>query len=117
MSEHHLEFVRQVLDRQIVDSNHILCGKVDDLEIELQNGVRVTALLTGNGAAAARLPELLRVISETFFGKRITRIPWSDIRVIKDVIQLDRTAEEFGLDERHGLLFRAISKLPGAWKK
>ena len=117
MSEHHLDIVRQVLDRVVVDSNHVHCGRVDDLEISGKSKLKVTAILVGNGAASERLPELLKAASRYLFGKKLTRVPWSDVRVIKDVIQLNSTAKDLGLDERKGFAYRFISKLPGAWKK
>ena len=48
----------QLLDRQIVDADTALVGKVDDLEFEqLEDGevVHVTAILSGLGAFAPRL--------------------------------------------------------------
>ena len=117
MSEHHLDMVRQVLDRQVVDANFVHCGRVDDLEISGEKKLEVTAMLIGNGAASERLPELLKAVSKYLFGDKVTKIPWSEIKVIKDVIQLNSTAEELGLEERKGLVYQFISKLPGAWKK
>jgi sporulation protein YlmC with PRC-barrel domain len=117
VSEHHLDIVRQVLDRQVVDANFVHCGRVDDLEITGKTKLKVTALLVGNGAASDRLPELLKAASKYLFGDKVTKIPWSEIKVIKDVIQLNSTAEELGLEERKGSAYRFISKLPGAWKK
>ena len=117
MSEHHLDLVRQVLDRQVVDANFVHCGRVDDLEITGKSKLKVTAILIGNGAASERLPELLKSASRYLFGTRVTKIPWSDIKVIKEVIQLNSTAKELGLEERKGLAYQFISKLPGAWKK
>ena len=117
MSEHHLDIVRQVLDRQVVDANFVHCGRVDDLEISGKTKLEVTAMFIGNGAASERLPELLKAASKYLFGDKVTKIPWSEIKVIKDVIQLNSTAEELGLEERKGLVYQFISKLPGAWKK
>ena len=56
MSEHHLDIVRQVLDRQVVDANHIYCGKVDNIVIDLKGRPKITAILVGNGPASDRLP-------------------------------------------------------------
>ena len=117
MSQKYLDFVRQILDRQVVDANHFECGKVDELEIDLENGGRVTAILIGNGAASERLPELARVLSQKIFGTRKSRIPWSEVSVVTDKVKLKSTAKELKLDERRGWVYKFISRLPGAWKK
>jgi hypothetical protein len=47
----------QLLDRQLVDRNTWLCGKVDDLELESlpdSGGLYVSAVLTGPGALLTR---------------------------------------------------------------
>jgi sporulation protein YlmC with PRC-barrel domain len=115
--EDHLDLCRQVLDRQVVDSNHYPCGKVDDIEIEGDKTLRVVALLIGNGATSDRLPALPRAISRRLFGDRVVRVPWSDVDVITEEIKLRRSAMELGLDERTGFAHRLVSKLPRSWKK
>ena len=117
MSEHFLDIVRKVLDSPLVDANHNDCGKVDDIEIELEDEPKVVALLVGNKYASDRLPELAKYLSRKIFGRRRTRIPWSEVSVITDEVKLARDAKEYGLDERHGFAYSVISKLPGAWKK
>jgi sporulation protein YlmC with PRC-barrel domain len=117
MSETYLDIVQQVLDRQVVDSNHILCGKVDDLEIEGKTKLKVTAILIGNGAASERLPELAKWTSQKLFGKRVVRVPWSEVDVITHEIKLRSTAKELKLDERAGPAYRIVSSLPLSWKK
>jgi hypothetical protein len=45
-----------LLDNQVVDSNRLPIGRVDDLEIELGDGSpRVTAILTGSEALGGRI--------------------------------------------------------------
>src|SRR5215203_1297441 len=117
MSQEYLDFVRQILDRQVVDANHFPCGKVDELEIDLKKGARVTAIFVGNGAASERLPELARVLSQKIFGARRVRIPWSEVSVVTDRVKLKSTAAELKLDERKGWVYKFISRLPMAWKK
>ena len=117
MSEHHLDLVRQVLDRPVVDSNHYNCGKVDDIELDLSGKPNVNALLVGNDLTSDRLPEFARFISRKLFGRSKVKIPWSEVTVITEDIKLAKTAKEYGLDERKGFIFEFISKLPGAWKK
>jgi sporulation protein YlmC with PRC-barrel domain len=47
----------ELLDRQVVDPNGMMAGKVDDLEIEVRDGGRpiVTDILAGPGALARRI--------------------------------------------------------------
>jgi sporulation protein YlmC with PRC-barrel domain len=117
MSEHYLDLSDRVLDRQVIDANHILCGKVDDIEVDGSTDLKVTGILIGNGAASDRLPELAKYLSQVFFGKRTTRVPWSEIDVITHQVKLRSTAAELGLDERKGFVFKIISSLPSSWKK
>jgi sporulation protein YlmC with PRC-barrel domain len=117
MNQDYLDLVRQVLDRQVVDANHLPCGKVDDLEIDWNKTPKISALLIGQGAAGERLPELFKVLSQRIFGRRVTRIPWSEVSVITGEIKLRSRADELNLDERKGWIFNFISRLPGAWKK
>jgi PRC-barrel domain. len=114
MNHGYLDMGRQVLDRQVIDSNHIPCGKVDDLEID---GQKINAILIGNGAASARLPELAAWFSRLAFGNRVTRVPWSEVSVITHEIKLKSRAANLGLDERRGWVFNLISAIPLAWKK
>lgn len=114
MTEGYLDLCRQILDRQVIDSNHIPCGKVDDIEML---GNKITAILIGNGIASERLPELARAISKKIFGDRAVRVPWSEVHVITHEIKLRSRASDLGLDERKGWVFELISKLPLAWKK
>ena len=115
--EKFLDMVRSVLDRQVLDANLFPCGKVDDIEIEGETRLRISAILIGNGAASERLPDFARGISQKIFGQDIVRVPWSDIKVIGQEVRLWSTAEELGLDERKGFVYRLISKLPGACEK
>jgi sporulation protein YlmC with PRC-barrel domain len=117
MSQDYLDIARQVLDRQVIDANHILCGKVDDIEIEGKSPMKIAAILVGNGAASSRLPELAKYISRKLFGRRIVRIPWSEVDVITHQVKLRSHAADLGLDERSGTAFNIVSSLPSAWKK
>ena len=117
MTQNHLDLARQVLDRQVVDVNHVACGKVDDLEIGGERKLKITAILVGNGAASDRLPELAKYISRRLFGDHVVRVPWSEVNVITHQIKLRSTAKQLKLDERKGPIYKFISKLPGSWKK
>jgi len=119
VTQEFLDIARQVLDRQLVDSNNVPCGKVDDVEIEGRAGgeLKIRALLVGNGAASDRLPELFKAISGALFGRRMVRVPWSEVSVITQHIKLRSRADELGLGESESVASRLINKLPGAWKK
>jgi sporulation protein YlmC with PRC-barrel domain len=117
MSEHHLDIVRQVLDRQVVDANHVYCGKVDNIVIDLDGKPKITGILIGNGPASDRLPEFARWLSRKLFGQRQTKIPWEEVLVIKDVVKLASDAKTYGIDERTGWAYDIVSKFPEAWKK
>src|SRR4051812_42706076 len=108
MSRDFLDMVREVLDRQVIDKNHILCGKVDDIEIEGKDKPKVTAILIGNGAASERLPELFKTLSQKLFGKAVVRVPWSEVDVITHQIKLRSEAKELKLDERTGAVYSFI---------
>ena len=71
-----------LLDRQLVDANGQLAGKVDDLELtpsEDGQALYVTAILSGAGALAARLAKRqgswLESIANRLFGRGV-RGPW-----------------------------------------
>ena len=118
MSEHHLDIAKRVMDEQVIDANHMNCGRVDDIELDFSGKQpKVTALLIGNGPASDRLPELARVISRKLFGRGKVKVPWSEVSVITTHIKLAKEANEYGLDERKGAVYNIISKLPGAWRK
>jgi sporulation protein YlmC with PRC-barrel domain len=110
-----LHLIEQILDREILDSQFLPCGKIDDLELEGEPGknLRVTAILTGPGAWAPRLPAFARWIAERIAGKNVVRIPWEQVKGIGSHIQLKSGAEELGLipfDRKTAATFR---KIPG----
>jgi sporulation protein YlmC with PRC-barrel domain len=116
MRQQHLDIARQVLDRQLIDSNNIPCGKVDDLEIEYSPGgqLEVKAILVGPGARHNRLPGLLRTLAKKVFGDEIIRVPWQAVSVITSQIKLESRAGELGLDRADSQVADLIRKIPGA---
>ncbi|HZS08730.1 MAG TPA: hypothetical protein VFD58_28100 [Blastocatellia bacterium] len=115
MKEKHLDIVRHVLDHQLLDSNYVECGKVDDVELEGGPGeLKVTAIITGPGATADRLPGLLRSLAQKVFSRHVTRVPWQEVAVITSEIKLRSRAENLGLDEADKKLAGWLGKLPGA---
>jgi hypothetical protein len=115
MKEKHLNIVQMVLDHQLLDSNYIECGKVDDLEIEGGEGeLKITALLTGPGVATDRLPSFLRPLAKWLFGRRVSRIPWEEVLIISGQIKLRSRADALGLNRAEKKAASWLEKLPGA---
>jgi len=112
----YLDIVRQVLDHEVVDSNNVPCGMVDDVEVEGEPGseLSVTALLVGVGVWANRLPWALGAAAKWVFGRRRTRVPWGEVSVIKERIKLKSRATELGLGIADRKASRLIRGLPGA---
>src|SRR5215204_3746997 len=96
MNTDFLDLADRVLDRQVIDANHYLCGKIDDIELDNENDLVIAAILVGNGPASDRLPELGKYLSRKLFGSRVVRIPWNEVEVITDEIKLRSTAAELG---------------------
>ena len=116
MKEDYLDIVRQVLDHEVVDSNNVPCGMVDDLEVEGGPGeeLRVTALLVGAGAWADRLPKLAGRAAKFLFGGRRVRVPWGEVWVITEKVKLKSRATELGLGVADRKAARWVRWLPGA---
>ena len=113
MKEKYLNLVQMVLDHQLIDANYIECGKVTDIEIEGgPDELRVTALLTGPGVAAGHMPRILQALIRKIFGRRVTRIPWSEVRVITSQIKLGSTAPQLGLNAAEQKVARWLARLP-----
>ena len=94
-----LNFVRDILDHQLVDRENEACGKVDDVELEFDGkALHFRYLLSGPGAAANRMPRWAASIYRRIAGNRVTRIPWGDVLCISGMIHLRKTARELGLD-------------------
>ena len=85
----------ELLDRQIVDHDGLMVGKVDDLEIEerADGRIYVTALLTGPGALGPRLGGALSTFV-TGTWQRLSgrpapaRIDWSQVASVETVVRL-----------------------------
>ena len=116
MKEAYVDLVRQVLDHQIIDADRVPCGVVDDLALDGGPGdtLVVTALLVGPGAWANRLPAFLVVVSKKIFGSKIVRVPWSEVAVISETVQLKSSASALGLGAADRKLGRWIARIPGA---
>jgi hypothetical protein len=85
----------EVLDRQLVDAEEELCGKVDDLELDSSGGrVRVTAIVFGPAAWPDRLPRFLGRLARRLLHGKVTRIEWDQVAELSSAIRLKlRTSE------------------------
>jgi sporulation protein YlmC with PRC-barrel domain len=91
----------RLLDEQIIDSEGMRCGRVDDIELR-GSPPRVTALLVGEGLYPRRLPRRLRGLARRLsgverWGANALRIPWQEVDEIKAAVHLRGKAEELGL--------------------
>ena len=99
-----LDAGRELLDHQLIDRDGLLCGNVDDVELELPDDASelpvVTAVINGPGVLANRiggrvaraLGELHRRLHPTLEGA--ARIPWRDVRAIDSAVHLSVSREE-----------------------
>lgn len=112
-----------LLDRQLLDRRGVLCGNVDDVEIEIdeRGEAVVVALCTGAGALATRLGRrrlgawLLRADERLHHhGVQGGIIPMSLVRSIGPAIELDVDAEDLPThDGEAWMLEHVIGHLPG----
>jgi sporulation protein YlmC with PRC-barrel domain len=116
MKEDYLDIIRQVLDHEVVDSNNLPCGMVDDLEVEAEPGgeLRVTALLVGAGAWTRRLPSAFEGPAGFIFGNQQTRVPWSEVESVEERIKLRSRAEDLGLGRADRKASKLLERVPGA---
>ena len=114
MRQDYLDFVRQVLDHEVVDVNIFPCGMVDDLEIEGSPGkqLKVTAILVGVGAWSDRLPRLFGFAARKLFGSQRTRVPWEQVLLITEKVKLKSRASELGLGKADRKAEKWIRVLP-----
>ena len=114
----------QLLDRQIVDADGRMAGKVDDVELEQSEdgAVYVTALLVGPIALGARLGGRFgrwvttmaqHVAGES--GRDPVRVSMSHVIEIDSSIVVNQTAEQLGLSSGDSWIAeRIVGRLPGA---
>ena len=116
--------VLQLLDRQLVDRDGFLVGKVDDLELELPEepgGLPVvTAILSGAGALAGPIGRdagqwLAAVERRLSHSEEPSRIPFGLVRSIESAVEVGGSREE--LDTSRGERWARdvmIAKIPGS---
>jgi sporulation protein YlmC with PRC-barrel domain len=114
-----------LLDRQLVDADGQLAGKVDDLELtpsEDGQALYVTAILSGGGALAARLARRqgswLESIANRLFGRgdaEPVAISFGVVKRIGSSVELAAPKEELETDRpERWLRQHVIGRIPGA---
>ena len=114
----------QLLDHQLVDTNGRLCGKVDDLEIELpEDGSTpyVSAILTGPSALAPRLGgrhggwvQRLHNRLSPSDSNDPPRISWRYVRDYGSHVRLSLVREELSTNASEAWLRdHVVSRIPG----
>ena len=114
-----------LLDRQLVDKDGRLAGKVDDLELTFPEGggpPQVTAILAGPGALSRRLGGRFGAWLEAVANRlrdgdddHPARIPFAVVKQIGSAINLSVAKAELETDRLEAWTRdRIIGKLPGA---
>jgi sporulation protein YlmC with PRC-barrel domain len=114
-----------LLDRQLVDKDGRLAGKVDDLELELPEGggpPTVTAILAGPGALSRRLGGRFGAWLEAVANRlregderRPARIPFGVVKEVGSAVALSVAKSELETDRLEAWTReRVIGRLPGA---
>jgi hypothetical protein len=116
----------KLLDRQLVDPQGMLAGKVDDLELtpsaDDPHLLYVTAILAGPGALAGRLGgrlgRLLERLSNRLRGSaddRPARVPFGVVKQVGSAVDLWVAKQHLETDRGERWARQAIiAKLPGA---
>ncbi|WKU08797.1 hypothetical protein [Micromonospora sp. HUAS LYJ1] len=118
-----MQLGRQLLDRQIVDADGLLLGKVDDIEFAVDDGglPYVACLLTGQGALGRRIGgqvgRLLVALADRFAEEASSplRIPFGQVARIDSAVRLRARADELPRPPVETWLRRhLIDRIPGA---
>jgi hypothetical protein len=118
--------VLELLDRQLVDRNGRLVGKVDDVELEIDDAPdalpRVTALCSGLGALANHLGgdtgRALAAAERRLTARRDRQAGRVDMAVVREIgsaVELDADREELDTNRAERWTRDVIiDKIPGA---
>jgi hypothetical protein len=119
----HLDLLRDVLDKQVVDREETKMGRVDGIVLELRDGEppRVAALEMGFATLARRLhpraEAWLEALRKRWSVRRTARFrpPWEKVLdVNQHHVRLDVDEEETpAFDWERWLRFHVVSRVPG----
>jgi sporulation protein YlmC with PRC-barrel domain len=103
-----IDLAYRLLDLDLVDSEGIRCGKVDDVVIDGEPGgsAYVAAIRTGIGALGDRFTPKLRSVGRRVFRGDRTDIPSRYVEDFDSVMSLNTTAEDLGLASGDRMLGR-----------
>lgn len=116
MADDQLDLAYRLLDLDLVDSEGVRCGKVDDLEIEGEPGeaAYVSAVLHGGATLGDRLPRRIRKLGARVFRGKVRRVEWSQVSNFDATVELDGRAEDLDLGRGDRAAASLISWIPGA---
>ena len=84
-----------VLDRQLVDRDGVLCGKVDNLLLRWDGReLRLCDLVTGWGAWPLRLPGWARGFGWRLLGDHPARVGWQEVQDVDSAVRISIAAAE-----------------------
>lgn len=100
-----------VLDHQLVDSDGVNCGKVDDLELGGLDGdsPEVVAILVGGNAWRER-GRLGRLVAR--LGGDAVHVPWAEVESVTSVVTLGKPAQELRLNRGDPRWQRVVERIP-----
>jgi len=112
----------ELMDRQILDHDGRMIGKVDDVELEQRDDDRlyVTALLSGPGALGPRFGGALGTIVTSTWSRlsgrtEPARVEWSAVASVETVIRLAVGRTTVALDGfETWMRDRVIAAIPGS---
>jgi hypothetical protein len=102
-----------ILDHQLVDSEGVNCGKVDDLELAGLNGDAPEVVEIVVGGNAWRTRGRLGRLAARLSGNAV-HVAWSDVASVTSRVQLSRTSGELRLNRGDARWARLIGRLPGS---
>jgi sporulation protein YlmC with PRC-barrel domain len=107
--------VRELLDHELVDSEGVPCGVVDDVMLDGGPGapLRVVALIVGPGGWLPRLPSWVGGLLRHVVHATHVRVPWSAVAHVGERIELASTASELGLGVADRRIGRILARIPG----
>lgn len=112
----------ELLDRQILDHDGLMVGKVDDVELEQRDDGRVyvSALLTGPGALGPRIGGGLGTIVTGTWARlsgrtEPARIDWSVVAAVETAIRLAVSRTTVSVDGfETWMRDRVVAAIPGS---
>lgn len=112
----------ELLDRQILDNEGRMLGKVDDVELEQRDDGRiyVVALLTGPGALGPRFGGALGTIVTSTWSRlsgrtEPSRVPWAQVAEVGTAVRLAVGRTTVALDGfERWMRRRVVAAIPGS---